>query len=249
MANLYVPPEAPLIAHAAAATLLYLHIGGASLGMASGVVAIVARKGQRLHRAAGNVFFVSMLVMTGVAAGVAPFLDEGRWTNTTAGVFTFYLVATAWATVRRRPGEIGLFEKAAFLVPAGIVAMAVALAVIHAGTPRASAFTTVFVFAGLTALAAACDLRMILRGGVSGAQRISRHLWRMSAALAIALGSFFLGQQTFLPEFVQGNPLLAAPMLAVLALMAFWLVRYRFPKAFRRRPPAAFGARAAGQTS
>ena len=152
-------------------------------------------------------------------------------------------------TVRRRPGEVGLFERAAFLVPAGIVATAVGLAVIHAGTPRFAAFTTVFVFAGVTGLAAACDLRMILRGGVSGVQRIARHLWRMSAALAIALGSFFLGQQKFLPEVVQGSPILALPMVAALAIMAYWLVRYRFPKAFRRPPPAALGARVAGEAS
>ena len=246
MANLYVPPEAPLILHAGAAALLYLHIGGASLGMASGTVAILARKGRRIHRAAGTVFFVSMLVMTAVAAGVAPFLDEGQWVNTGAAVFTFYLVATAWATVRRKPGEAGLFEKLALVAPVSLAVVGIGLAVAYAGTPRASAFSPFFAFAALSALAAVLDVRMILRGGVTGWRRIARHLWRMSAALAIALGSFFVGQQTFLPEAVQGSPWLGAPMLAVLAVMFFWLARPPVLAAWRKLAAALRNSRGGG---
>ena len=40
-----------------------LHIGGGAVGLVSGAIAIFARKGSRVHRAAGNVFFASMLVM------------------------------------------------------------------------------------------------------------------------------------------------------------------------------------------
>jgi hypothetical protein len=34
---------------------------------------------------------------------------------------------------------------------------------------------------------------MLARGGVLGAKRIARHLWRMCFGLFIAAGSFFLG--------------------------------------------------------
>lgn len=62
---LHVSPHAPALVSAAAATLLFLHVGGASAGLVSGPVAMLAAKGGRLHRAAGNVFFVSMLIMSG----------------------------------------------------------------------------------------------------------------------------------------------------------------------------------------
>ena len=114
-------PEAPWILHFLAAAALVLHIGGGTMGMISGGVAMFARKGGRLHRVAGTVFFVSMLFMTGIAAIVAPMLPEARWTNTTAAVFTLYLVLTAWATVRRRAGEVGRFERAVVAVPLGIL--------------------------------------------------------------------------------------------------------------------------------
>ena len=91
-----------------------------------------------------------------------------------------------------------------------------------------------YVFAGVAVLAAAGDLRMILRHGVFGAQRIARHLWRMCVALFIATASLFLGQQQVFPEFVRGSPILYVPVIAVLGVMIFWLIRVRFTGRFKR---------------
>lgn len=77
---------------------------------------------------------------------------------------------------------------------------------------------------------------MILRGGISGAPRIARHLWRMCLALFIATGSFFFGQQKVMPEFVRGTPILLALAIAPLVLMIFWLIRVRFSKTFKTVP-------------
>ncbi|WP_293900555.1 hypothetical protein [Phenylobacterium sp.] len=108
-----------------------------------------------------------------------------------------------------------------------------------AGGPRSGEFTTVYACAVLAALAAACDLRMIRRGGLAGPPRIARHVWRMSAALFVATGSFFLGQQKFLPEAICDGVVPMLPVLAVLALLAFWMVRVRFARAFRPQTAAA----------
>jgi uncharacterized membrane protein len=230
---LTAPANAPWFLHLGAAILLYAHIIGASVGMVAGTVAILSRKGAPVHRAAGNVFFVAMLAMTGVASAVAPFLGEAQWTNTTAGVFTLYLVATGWATVKRPEGQIGRFEAVAFLVALGMAGTGLVLFLLNAGKPQSSAFATVYGFAIVAGIAALCDLGVILRKGISGRRRIARHLWRMSLALVVALGSFFVGQQDELPAFVQGSAVLAAPMLIALGLMAFWLIRARFTKAFQ----------------
>ena len=83
------------------------------------------------------------------------------------------------------------------------------------------------------AIAAAGDLKMILRGGISGAARIARHLWRMSAALTVASGSFFLGQQRIMPASMRGSPWLFLPVIAPLVLMVFWLFRVRLMPRFK----------------
>jgi len=56
----------------------------------------------------------------------------------------------------------------------------------------------------------------------------------MCFALFIAAGSFFLGQQQVFPVSVRGSPLLLVPVLAVLALMLFWLCRVRFTSAYKK---------------
>ena len=63
---------------------------------------------------------------------------------------------------------------------------------------------------------AAGDVRMIAHGGVSGAKRIVRHLWRMSIAFFIAAASFFLGQQKVMPAYMRGSKLLFVPPLLIL---------------------------------
>ena len=84
-----------------------------------------------------------------------------------------------------------------------------------------------YLATAVAALAAALDLNMILRGGLSGAARVARHLWRMCVALFIATGSFFLGQQQVFPAALRGSPILLLLALAPLAVMIFWLLRVR----------------------
>jgi hypothetical protein len=71
----------------------------------------------------------------------------------------------------------------------------------------------------VAAFAASGDVRMIVRAGASGAQRLPRHRWRMSAALFVAAGSFFLGQPQFFPPAVRSSGLRAVPTLLVLAAL------------------------------
>lgn len=217
-------PQAPLILHLLAAAALVLHIGGGSIAMLAGALAMFVRKGGRLHRQAGTVFFVAMMTMASIAAIVAPILAEpleDRWTNTTAAIFTLYLTASARMTVRRPAGTVGRFERWAIIVPLGITAMALGLGIAN------MSFVTVFAFGAVSALAAVCDARIIYAGGLAGVARVSRHVWRMSAALFVAAGSFFFGQADVLPDALRATILPNVLGLAPLILLAFWMVRVR----------------------
>jgi uncharacterized membrane protein len=236
---LQLSPDAPLLLRAAAGAVLFAHIGGASLGMVSGAVAMAARKGGRLHRISGNVFFVAMLAMSTVGAVVAPLLHDRL--SGVMGLFTFYLVITAWAVVRRRPGVIGRFETGAMLLGVAAVAAYFSLGVLGAMSPDGlldrQPAELGFLFGGIALLAVACDLVVIGRGGLAGPARTARHLWRMSLALFIAWGSF-AGQPRAQPEALRGSPLLFIPALVVLGLLVFWMIRVRGP----RRPPRVAAA-------
>lgn len=234
---LLAPAGAPAILQFAAAALLFAHIAGASVAMIAGAVALIARKGERVHRAAGVIFVISMVIMLAVAAGTSPFLPDPQPGQVYGGIFVIYLVATAWMTVKRPEGQVGRFELWACLT-AAVLAMAGVLGALL-GDPPAWAFAVIGGFAVF------CDVRVLRRGGVSGPSRIARHLWRMCAALFVATGSFFFGQADEIPAALRGQHLMI-PALAPLALMLFWLIRIRIGRAFKTAPAVPLGASADG---
>jgi hypothetical protein len=190
------------------------------------------------------VFFVSMLAMSAMATWLAIPLQQ--WGNVIGGIFTFYLVATAWMTVRRKEGTTGAFETGAMLVAAA-GAIAIFLFGLQAAAnpkvmPGGAPVAAYFIMAGVAALAAGLDLKVILRGGISGVQRIARHLWRMCFALFIASGSFytqFIVRKVHLPAFLHHSQLLFIPIVAPLFLIVFWMFRVRFTNWFKTAAVAA----------
>jgi hypothetical protein len=216
--------------YAAVMAGLALHIGGGAAGVLSGYAAVSVKKGERLHRKFGTIFLASMLVMATAATTLAIVLQERE--NIAAGILAIYLVTTAWMTVKREEGRTGWPEKFAMVAILATSVMFFGWGLqARAGTNGALAgFGSVFyfVFAGITAFLAMLDIKVIWQGGVSGVQRITRHLWRMCFAFFFAAGSFFLGQQKIMPKFMHGSPVLWALGLAPLAFMIFWLIRIRF---------------------
>lgn len=164
------------------------------------------------------------------------------------GLLTAYLAATAWMTVRRKEGKLGLFEKGAFLAGLGVAAALLffgidtaraAIGLSGGGQSGGTPASPYFVFASFAAFAAALDLKVILRGGISGVARIARHLWRMCFAFFFATSFFFIGQQKVMPVWMHGSPVLLALGLAPLALMIFWLIRVRVTRQFKGEAVAA----------
>jgi hypothetical protein len=208
--------------------LIMLHICGAIVGLLSGFTAMAFRKGSGLHGAAGNVFFVSMLSMSAAGAYMAAFLKPNNG-NVMGGVLTFYLVATGWMAARRRDREVGIFDLSALLV-----ALAIGAAAVTWGLEAARSQTGLkdgyppflyFVFGSIALLFAASDVRMVVRGGVVGAQRMARHLWRMCLALLFAMVSFYPSRAHLFPRWFNDTNLLYVPHVLLIGATFFWLVR------------------------
>ena len=218
-------------------TLLIFHICGAIVGLLSGTAALLFRKGWRWHRTAGNVFFVSMLVMSASGAGIAAFIKPNMG-NVFGGVVTFYLVATGWLTVLRKEGETGITEFGLLLVAlaAGGGGLLYGWEAAHSATGLKEGYPPgpYFVFGALSLWSATFDVRMLVRGGVSGAPRIARHLWRMCVAFLIAALSFFLGKQQHFPQVIRGSQILNVPMILILIVMIYWLVRVRITNSYKK---------------
>ena len=226
--------------------VMLIHIVAGSTALLSGAGALLLRKGGRHHGRAGTIFFAAMIVMTLTGALIAALRPERA--TAVIGVITCYLVTTGWRTARRRDGKAGRFEIAAFAIALACMAAELAFGLIAMNSPRGRIdmlpYQPMFMFAAVAGIAAALDLNFILRRQLSGAQRIGRHVWRMSAAMLIATTSFFQGQQDEFPEAWQGSFIWSLPGYAVLAAMLFWIMRVRFGKTWRKWPPGARISRA-----
>ena len=188
------------------------------------------RKGSPRHVLAGKVFVASMLSMAVVAVYLA--IVRHQRNNIGGGILTFYLIGTAWLTARRSDGETRPFDWVVFLIPLvlGILTWTNGLRVLRSGASSQDGVPVgmTFFMGSVMLLAGAGDVHMLVRGGVFGAHRIARHLWRMCFALFIAAGSLFLGQTQVFPEALRKPGLLAIPVLLVLLLMLYWLGRVLF---------------------
>jgi hypothetical protein len=225
---------------------LLAHILGGTIGIVSGFAALFVRKGSRLHRRTGDVFVLSMCFMG--ASGAYMALMKSQPMNVVAGVFTCYLVATAWLTVRRKEHERGRVELALLFVAlaAGIGALFLGWEAMHgaAWLKHEGPAAAYFIFGSVALLAGAGDVRMLIRGGVSGVQRLVRHLWRMCIALFVATASFFLGTSNnplqlrarLFTAAVRHTHLPEVPVLVLVVMTIFWLFRVRFAKAYKKVP-------------
>jgi hypothetical protein len=213
------------------------HVSAGALGLVSGTVAVLAAKGGRLHRRAGTAFFGAMLVMATFAAYLAVAMP-GQLVNLFIAIFTAYLLASAWMTVRRRaaglPERIALGVALVLCAPFAVLSFQLATGMkpyIKSATPfEGPVLIAVYSFTAVLAIAVVGDARLVLAGGATGAARIARHLWRMCLGLMLAAGSAFTnGLPRLLPASVH-VPLavLFVPQLLVLGLLIFWMIRVRF---------------------
>lgn len=215
--------------------ILLFHISAGTLGLLSGAVAISFRKGPYRHALAGKVFVISMLSMA--ASGAYMALMKTQPGNVVGGTFTFYLVGTGWLSARRGDGKTTPLDWCALLIALAVAAVDMTLALQAVNSPTGMKYGyppgPYFFIGSVAALASAGDIRMLVRGSISGTQRIARHLWRMCFGLFIASGSVFLARQHLFPAILRTTGVLVFLSVAPLLLMIFWLLRVRFTKAFK----------------
>jgi hypothetical protein len=206
------------------------------------------RKGSPRHALAGKVFVASMLTMGVFAVYLA--IVRHQPSNIGGGILTVYLIGTAWLTARRRDGETSRFDWVLLLIPValGILTWMNGIKIVRsgAGSPDGVPVGMTFFMGSVMLLAGAGDIRMLLRGGLFGAKRIARHLWRMCFGLFIAAGSFFLGPSNrplrllsavglgqHLPPVLFSDTLYLILTILPLILLIYWIVRVRFPNAYQ----------------
>jgi hypothetical protein len=215
---------------------LAFHATAGTVALVSGCAAIATRKGGAWHRRSGLVFVVAMIAMALTAVGIA--LYEGKQ-SAVSGVLAAYFVFTAWTSVRPLAAA-GRWVDVALMI----------LALVLAAAGFAQAFTALgrpgrqiegvpagmhFFLSTVILLAAVGDARTIRAGGLQGAPRLARHLWRMCFALFIATGSFIaqLVRMTFMPAWTKSLGAILVLAAGPLVVLLYWMWRVRLRQNFR----------------
>src|SRR6202522_3450501 len=230
---------------------LLVHIAGGTVGLLSGTAAMIVRKGSAGHVVAGRIFVVAMLTMGSLAAYLA--IVRHQPSNFGGGVFTFYLILTAWLTARRQDGQTARYDWLLLLMPLalGTLTWLNGISIVRSGvdSPDGVPVGMSFFMGSVMLLAAAGDVRMLVGGGVVGPKRIARHLWRMCFGLFIAAGSFFMGPsnrplrllssvglgQHLSPVLFSTTVCLILTLLPLI-LLVYWLLRVRLTNFYKGKP-------------
>jgi uncharacterized membrane protein len=217
--------------------LLPIHIVSGSIALISGFVGVFVVKGMKVHRLSGRIFLYAMLSL-GISGALIAII---KWqpANIVGGAIAVYMVATGVLTLRGRDDSSSLIDAAGIALAIGIVyfSLTIGLRVLHSPSGKIDGVppTPLFAFAGVTLLAILGDLRVMIKRGLQGRQRLIRHLWRMCFSLFIASGSFFIGQAKVIPRPIRIFPLLAIPAFLPLVLLLYWVARVSLTQWYRRR--------------
>lgn len=119
--------------------ILLVHICGGTVGLLFGTAAMSFRKGSARHVFAGKIFVASMLTMAAGAVYLAIVRHQSN--NIGGGIFTFYLIGTAWLTARHKEGETSRLDWVALLIPVilGSLTWANGIKVVRSGASVAQA--------------------------------------------------------------------------------------------------------------
>lgn len=207
-----------------------IHTPAGTIGLIASIVILFTRKGTPVHRRMGRWFTVSMLIML-ISAFVAAVLKNSTGDMVLSAVIT-YTVFTAWLTTYHKKGETGVLE---YVALTWIVAIGVAAVFLNSnwlletGTPNLYPFWAIFA-----ALCAFGDIRNLRQGGLSGTQRIVRHVWRIGFSLlwaALALTDKIMkAQGSDVKELPQGEVLyiIVTPIAVILFIIVCWLLDILF---------------------
>ena len=153
--------------------ILSAHIFAGTLGLLSGTAAMSFRTGSPRHVLAGKIFVASMLTMGVLAVYLA--IVRHQTNNIGGGIVTVYLIWTGWLTARRRDGETSRFDWVVLLIPLtlGVLTWMNGLNVVRSGASSQDGVPVgmTFFMGSVMLLAAAGDIRMLLRSGVGGVKR------------------------------------------------------------------------------
>ena len=206
-----------------------IHTPAGTIGLVSATVALFVSKGGVLHRKAGAYFTISMLIML-ISGFVAALLKESTDDMFLSAV-VIYTVFTSWLTAHHKKNETGFLEYVAlgWITTVALVAFFMSVSWRQVGAP-----STYLYVAGFAVFCAVGDVRNLHQAGLSGVQRVIRHVWRIGFSLIWAVLALtdkilkILGSNLNELPKEQLLYIIAVPTIFILMIIVYWIINILF---------------------
>jgi hypothetical protein len=207
----------------------FIHTPAGTIGLVAAMVALCTNKGGAIHRKAGTCFTFSMLIM--LCSGFVAALIKESPDDMFLSAVVMYTVFTAWLTTYHKKNETGFLEKVALL---WILVIAIAGFFMDSYLRAAGALSPYLFWTGFAIFCVIGDARNIYRAGLSGTQRVIRHVWRISfslfwSALAV-IDKVIKIQGSNIRELPEEQLLyiIATPTMLILIITFYWIINILF---------------------
>ncbi len=208
-------------------SLLILHIAGGTAGLISGTIAASAKKGSKLHKISGVIFFWGMLIASLDALVLSNLPEHHNLFLFAVGGFTLYMISSGYRIVyvkRKLKQPIHSFTLLDYAIPVFGLLFGLFLLIMGALTMReGSSFGIVPIVFGLISINFARKDFILLSGKESvKASWMRNHIIRMMGAMIASYTAFLVVNVKFQPNWV----LWLAPTLLGSVLITYFVRKY-----------------------
>lgn len=205
---------------------LWLHMIGGGTALITGTVNLMRRKGDKIHRLWGNVFFISMLV-TGISALTLAVFNPNYFLFI-IGIFTLYQVIAGKRYLRYKKVTTNKIERFDIIV---ITFMSLAALVFFGMSIRSFLNSNLFgwvlfTFGGIGILFVMQDLKHLGKKSSIKNFWLIAHLQRMIGAYISALTAFLVVNAKHFPKIFPGWVYWLLPTLILTPLIVKWSGMY-----------------------
>ena len=181
--------------------ILHIHIIAGTIGLLSGTIVIIKKKGDKIHKKIGNFFIISMIT-TGLSAFVISYLHSNLFLFI-VGVFTIYLTTTGYRMISLKKIHEG--QKPEIIDYILTILMLIAsLSFLYIGIKNifsGNNFGIVLCLFGTISLSLCLlDIKNFQGKTTDQFAWLKNHIGRMIGAYIAAFTAFFVVNNTFLPN-------------------------------------------------
>ncbi len=200
-----------------AITLIYIHAFFGGIGLLSGLVSIIGKKGRFYHKKAGLIFSITMFVSALIAIPITLLPKHENLLLHLLSIFTIYLVISGNRVLRfKKHHSLGIVDivTTSFM---GLVFMGMIGVGIHHYIEELPKSTLFFFFGGFGIMATVRDITLFKTFKTNPTAYLSNHIGKMSGAYGAAVTAFLLAALNSSTLWVW-----ITPSVITLLFVTFW---------------------------